>query len=104
MRFTLPQPVFDANTQSGSSEFGDLPDWDLTDLYPSTDAPEVKRDLDWLEEACLSFARDYEGKLADLDGAGMYDCILRDERISQVAGRLGSFAGLFYYQNTVDAR
>ena len=102
MRFTLPQPVFDANTQSGSSEFGDLPDWDLTDLYPSTDAPEVKRDLDWLEEACLSFARDYEGKLADLDGAGMYDCILRDERISQVAGRLGSFAGLLYYQNTVD--
>ncbi|AJE48000.1 M3 family oligoendopeptidase [Celeribacter indicus] len=103
MRFTLPQKVFDAKATGGGQEFGDLPDWDLTDLYPATDAPEVKRDLDWLEEACASFARDYEGKLAELDGAGMYECLLRDERISQVAGRLGSFAGLLYYQNTVDA-
>ncbi|ATG49585.1 oligoendopeptidase F [Celeribacter ethanolicus] len=102
MRFTFPQPVFDQTAQSGHNQFGDLPDWDLTDLYPSTDAPEVKRDLDWLEEHCASFAEDYEGKLAGLDGAGMYDCILRNERISQVAGRLGSFAGLLYYQNTVD--
>lgn len=102
MRFTLPTPVFDQNAQSGHNAFGDLPDWDLTDLYPATDAPEVKRDLDWLEEACASFAEDFEGKLADLDGEGMYDCILRNERISQVAGRLGSFAGLLYYQNTVD--
>ncbi|AVW90490.1 M3 family oligoendopeptidase [Celeribacter baekdonensis] len=107
MRFTQPQfaqnMVFDANATGGDAAFGDLPEWDLTDLYPAPDAPEVKRDLDWIEEACLSFARDYEGKLADLDGAGMYDCILRNERISQVAGRLGSFAGLLYYQNTVDS-
>ncbi|MBU2891084.1 M3 family oligoendopeptidase [Celeribacter halophilus] len=102
MRFTRQNMVFDASADKGAKDFGDLPDWDLTDLYPATDAPEVKRDLDWLEEACASFARDYEGKLADLDGAGMYECILRDERISQVAGRLGSFAGLLYYQNTVD--
>ncbi|SFI50672.1 M3 family oligoendopeptidase [Celeribacter neptunius] len=106
MRFSMPgfgpKPVFDAAPASGGGEFGDLPDWDLTDLYPATDAPEVKRDLDWLEEACNSFAHDYEGKLADLDGDGMYECILRNERISQVAGRLGSFAGLLYYQNTVD--
>jgi oligoendopeptidase, pepF/M3 family len=102
MRFTFPQPVFDQNAQSGHNAFGDLPDWDLTDLYPATDAPEVKRDLDWLEEHCASFAKDYEGKLAELDGEGMHECILRNERISQVAGRLGSFAGLLYYQNTVD--
>ncbi len=102
MRFSLPKLVFDAKAQGGGGDFGDLPDWDLTDLYPATDSPEVKRDLDWLEEACRSFAEDYEGKLADLDGEGMYQCILRDERISQVAGRLGSYAGLLYYQNTVD--
>ncbi|MEN8833547.1 MAG: M3 family oligoendopeptidase [Pacificibacter sp.] len=94
--------VFDADAGSATGDFGDLPDWDLSDLYPAVDAPEVKRDLDWLEEACAAFASDFEGKLAGLDGAGMYDCILRNERISQVAGRLGSFAGLLYYQNTVD--
>ena len=63
----------------------------------------MKRDLDWLEEACASFARDFEGKLADLDDAGLLDCVLRNERINSVAGRIMSFAGLRYYQITTDA-
>ncbi len=67
------------------------------------DAPEVKRDLDWLEGACASFAADYQDKLATLDGAAMLDCIRRYERIETVAGRIMSFAGLRYYQNTIDA-
>ncbi|MEM5467782.1 M3 family oligoendopeptidase [Celeribacter marinus] len=103
MHLTFPAPVFDANAQGASDKnFGDLPNWDLSDLYPAADAPEVQRDLDWVHTACATFAADYEGKLADLDGAGMYECITRNERISQVAGRLGSFAGLLYYQNTTD--
>ena len=104
MRQPFALPVFDADAAKGaaSGEFGDLPEWDLSDLYPAADAPEVTRDLDWLKTECAAFAADYEGKLADLDGAGMLACIQRDERISQVAGRLGSFAGLRYYQNTTD--
>ncbi|MEN8887873.1 MAG: M3 family oligoendopeptidase [Celeribacter marinus] len=103
MHLTFPAPVFDANAQGASDKnFGDLPSWDLSDLYPAADAPEVQHDLDWVHSACAAFAADYEGKLADLDGAGMYECITRNERISQVAGRLGSFAGLLYYQNTTD--
>ncbi len=94
--------VFD--TQSGGSgEFGDLPEWDLTDLYPAEDAPEFKRDLDWLEGEAKSFAADYEGQLADLDGKGMLDCVLRFEKIDVIAGRIMSFAGLRYYQITTDA-
>ena len=38
MTLDLPQPVFDANASGGG--FGDLPDWDLTDLYPSADGAE----------------------------------------------------------------
>ncbi len=100
MRFD-PQPVFDTNTASGG--FGDLPDWDLTDLYASTEAAEFKRDMDWLEKACSDFAADFEGKLADLDSAGMLDCVLRYEKIQNVGGRIMSFVGLKYYQNTTDA-
>jgi len=95
--------VRDANTSHGSKDLGDLPEWDLSDLYTSEDAPELKRDLDWLEQACASFAADYEGKLATLDAKGMLDCVLRNERISSVAGRIMSFAGLRYYQMTIDA-
>ncbi|UWR14182.1 M3 family oligoendopeptidase [Sulfitobacter sp. M368] len=101
--FQLPFPVRDANAAGGNSPFGDLPEWDLSDLYAGEDAPELKRDLDWLEQACASFAADYEGKLADLDAAGLLDCVLRNERINMIAGRIMSFAGLRYYQLTTDA-
>jgi len=96
------QPLFDAKAE-GSAEFGELPEWDLSDLYTAPDAAEFKRDMDWLEKACADFAADFQGKLADLDAAGLLDCVLRYERIDVVAGRIMSYAGLRYYQNTSDA-
>ncbi|MFC2968144.1 M3 family oligoendopeptidase [Acidimangrovimonas pyrenivorans] len=102
MTLPLPFPVLDANA-SAQGGFGALPEWDLTDLYAAPDAPELARDMAWLEQACADFAADYEGKLAALDAAGMLDCVLRYEKIDVVAGRLMSYAGLRYYQNTIDA-
>ena len=99
----LPFPVRDANASSGSDELGNLPVWDLTDLYTSDDAPELSRDLDWLEQECSAFAADYQGKLADLDAAGLLNCVLRNEKINSIAGRIMSYAGLRYYQLTTDA-
>ncbi|MGR3758563.1 M3 family oligoendopeptidase [Roseobacteraceae bacterium NS-SX3] len=101
--FHLPFPVRDANAASGSDELGNLPEWDLSDLYTSGEAPELARDLDWLEQECAAFAADYEGKLADLDAGGLLECVQRNEKINQVAGRIMSFAGLRYYQLTTDA-
>lgn len=101
MTLPLPRPVFDANASGGG--LGKLPDWDLSDLYPSTDAPELARDMDWLEKACADFAATYEGKLAGLDAAGLLDCVLAYEKIDVIAGRIMSFAGLRYYQNTMDS-
>ena len=104
-RLTFPAPTRDAHDTGGAGDkgLGDLPEWDLSDLYPAPDAKEFKRDMDWLEEACASFAADYEGKMADLGAAGMLDCVLRYEKINTVTGRIMSFAGLRYYQNTTDA-
>jgi len=96
-------PLFDANASAGGKNLGDLPEWDLTDLYASPDAPELKRDLDWLEEACRSFAEDYEGKLDTLDADAFLTLVQRNERISTIAGRIMSFAGLRHYQLTTDA-
>ncbi|MZR14068.1 M3 family oligoendopeptidase [Maritimibacter sp. DP07] len=99
-----PAPLFDAATDTAGSggNLGDLPDWDLTDLYASPDAPEVTRDLDRLKTACADFAATYEGKLADLDADGMLTCIKAHEEIDRLAGRLMSYAGLRYYQVTTD--
>ena len=94
---------FDAQSETGGGAWADLPEWDLSDLYPSVDAPELKRDMEFLTKECAAFAADYEGKLAKLDAKAMLDCVLRYEKIDMVAGRIMSFAGLRYYQKTTDA-
>ena len=65
----------------------------FSSLYTSEDAPEIARDFDWLEQECADFATDYEGKLAGLDAAALLGCVVRYERIEQVAGRLMSYFG-----------
>ncbi|HEX9856997.1 MAG TPA: M3 family oligoendopeptidase, partial [Paracoccaceae bacterium] len=76
---------------------------DLRDLYPAPDAPEFSRDMAWLEKTCAEFAATYEGKLAGLDAAGLLACVRRYEEIDITAGRVMSYAGLRYYQNTMDS-
>ncbi len=96
------QPLYDANSSHGNA-FGDLPEWDLTDLYPAQDSKELTDDLAWLETACSSFATDYEGKLETLDAGGLLNAVNRYEQIDIIAGRIMSYAGLRYYQQTTDA-
>ena len=47
-----------------------LPEWNLADLYPAPDAPEVKRDLERADQECKAFEQSYKGKLAELAGRG----------------------------------
>jgi oligoendopeptidase F len=94
----------DSRDPAAAESLGDLPEWDLSDLYAAPDAPEIARDLDWLRGECVAFAADYEGKLAGLDAAGLLGAIRRYERIQSVSGRVMTYAGLRYYQNTTDAQ
>ncbi|UXU76216.1 MULTISPECIES: M3 family oligoendopeptidase [unclassified Paracoccus (in: a-proteobacteria)] len=87
-----------------AADLGDLPEWDLRDLYAAPDAPELARDLDRLDNVCAEFARDYQGRLAELDAPQMLACIERYQQIDILAGRLMSYVGLRYYQNTTDAQ
>ena len=101
--FQLPIPIFDADHSKGSAELGQLPDWNLNDLYTSTDAKELVNDLNWLEKECDEFAKNYEGKLKFLSADEMLKCVIRNEKISSISGRIISYAGLLYYQKTTDA-
>ena len=101
--FQLPIPIFDAEHSKGSAELGQLPDWNLNDLYTSTDAKELVNDLNWLEKECDEFAKNYEGKLKFLSADEMLKCVVRNEKISSISGRIISYAGLLYYQKTTDA-
>ncbi len=94
----------DSRDAGGAADaLGPLPEWDLSDLYPAPDDPKLGSDLDWLDSECAAFATDYEGRLAGLDAAGMLEAVRRYERIQTVAGRVMSYAGLRYQQNTTEA-
>ena len=99
---THKSPLYDANAIGGNS-LGALPEWNLDDLYIAEDAPELTRDMGWLETACADFARDYQGKLADLSAAELLTAVTRYEAIDVIAGRIMSYAGLRYYQMTIDS-
>jgi len=79
-------PIRDHRDPAADAGLGTLPEWDLSDLYAGENAPELAHDLDWLGAECATFARDYEGKLADLDAEGLLGAIRRQERIGRRVG------------------
>src|SRR6266705_3457125 len=84
-----------------------LPEWNLADLYSGIDAPEVTRDLQKMDADCVAFETDYKGKLAERtagEGGGKWlaEAVRRYEAIDDLAGRLGSYAGLIHAGDSVD--
>ena len=80
-----------------------LPEWDLSDLYPSVCSPELAADRAWLAEECNGFNADYAGRLSALSSSDFLVCIRRLERISLVEERIKSFAELRSAQDLNDA-
>jgi oligoendopeptidase F len=88
---------------------GELPEWKLDDLYPAMDAPEVRRDLDRADAYSIAFEEEFKGKLAAIAsapeaGARLADAVKRFEMISDLIGRLGSYAGLVSASNISDPK
>ena len=83
-----------------ATKLGALPEWDLKDLYPGLDSPEIKWDLENSENRCVEFEKTYKGQLAALaavpSAPGLFEAVKRYEAISDLLGRLGSYSGLLY--------
>ncbi len=96
-----------ARPKPGGLKLGQLPEWNLADLYPSMDSPEVKADLDRSEAECAVFEKDFMGRLSALaaapdGGQKLAAAVRRYEAIEDRLGRLISYAGLLYAGNTAD--
>ncbi|WP_240759316.1 M3 family oligoendopeptidase [Lichenicoccus roseus] len=81
----------------------DLPEWDLSDLYPSTDSPALAADLDEAARAARDFAATHAGRLAGYDAAALASAIAGYERIDERLGRASSYAGLLFAGNSSDS-
>ncbi len=87
---------------SETNVLGDLPVWDLSDLYPAPEAPELTRDLESAEADAKAFQARYQNGLAALDGDALAEAIGTYEAIEEVLGRVMSYAQLIHARDMGD--
>ncbi len=92
---------------SDSIDLGPLPEWNLSDLYPSMQSELYSADLARAEAECKAFAEEYRGKLGDIAraadaGTALAVAVRRYEAIEDLLGRIMSYAGLVYSGDTTD--
>ena len=85
---------------------GDLPEWNLEDLYPSMESRAFADDVAKAESECKSFHATYKGKIEALakknSGSGLLEAIKRYEALEELLGRIMSYAGLVYSGDTTN--
>jgi oligoendopeptidase F len=92
-----------AAAQKGHNQFGALPVWDLSDLYPGRDSAEFKADLEKAKADAARFETTYKGKLVELTKAGKLVTAIKDsEALGDLTGKIGSFSFLQYAQKSTD--
>jgi len=90
---------------SVASEFGELPEWNLADLYPDVDCQEYRDDMALSQKEAVGFQEKYATKLGQLvaDAPDEFAAAIRAfEVIEERMGRIMSFAGLYYNGNTTN--
>ena len=90
---------------SVSTEFGELPEWNLADLYESVNSKQYLEDMRSCQDDANAFSKEYSGKLTGLvpDNPDEFAAAIRAyEVIEERMGRIMSFAGLYYNGNTTD--
>ena len=85
-------------------DLGDLPQWNLSDLYMSPDAPELERDLEQALANAKSLKTTYAGKVTQVsaDGAELAEAVRAYEALADLSGKIGSFAGLWHATDQSD--
>ena len=84
------------------AEMGALPEWDLRDLYPGRDSPELARDLERAAKDAAAFAAAYKGKLPALSGEKLGAAVAAYERLQELLERIMSYASLIYSGDVSD--
>ena len=84
-------------------ELGALPEWNLSDLFPGPDSPELEGALSQAATDAEDFNARHAGRIAALDGAALGTAIAEYEALQDRLGRIASFAHLTYAGDMADA-
>ena len=83
-----------------------MPEWNLNDLYPGLDSPEIKHDLELADDECLAFEQAFTGRRAELaagdDANAGLAAVKRYEALDDTLGRVMSYASLLYAGDNTD--
>jgi oligoendopeptidase F len=88
---------------TAQNTLGELPEWNLADLYAAPDAAAFKKDLEQCAVDAKSFAEKWRGQVLGATGAELAKAIKDYEALSDLLGRVGSYAQLYYVGDTTDA-
>ncbi len=97
----------DAAKMDQKIDLGQMPEWNLSDLYPGTKSPELTGDLEKAASEAIKFQEDWQGKLEEIaageqGGQKLANVIAIYEDMGDLIGRIGSYAGLLYAGNNED--
>src|SRR5262249_41630885 len=81
---------------------GNLPEWDLSDLYPGRDSEVLRRDLTSLAVDAEIFRARHQGRLGDLSSAALAAAISTYEGLQETSGRIMSYASLVHAGDLAD--
>ena len=102
--FNLNNPaVHAASGESAAAHLGQLPEWNLADLYPAMDSKEYLSDVERCEKDAEAFSNANAGKLNSILKKNPRDlalAIAEYESIEERMGRIMSYAGLLYTGDT----
>ena len=84
------------------AELGELPRWNLSDLYAGPECKELQSDIADARDRARALSESYAGKVALLDGALLGQLIANYETVQEILGRLTSYAYLRYCTNMED--
>ena len=80
-----------------------LPEWNLADLYAGPEDGKFSADFERAADWARDFAGRWQGKLAAASGHDLAEAVKDYEKLSDLMGRIGSYAQLYYVGDTTDA-
>ncbi|WP_040325265.1 M3 family oligoendopeptidase [Aurantimonas manganoxydans] len=98
------RPTFSA-AETAVDETGALPEWNLSDLYPAMDSPELTRDVERARADAEAFQERWRGRLeeaAKAEDGDLAAAVASFEALEELLGRIISYAGLVYSGDTSD--
>ncbi len=102
MKHFLAPATATATAAESAKALGNLPEWNLDDLYPGRNCAELVAATEQARTRAQAFETAYKGKLAGLAAPALATAIEEYERIDEILGRMMSFASLLYAADMSD--